>query len=102
MLISKSALEGCQDWHFKFDISDVLQKLRNNQPCDGVWCLLSLFRMLQRYDRRPEKQYLYLKVNHVLTAKASWRAGPVGEPLFEHFRSLHHQLCHKRSIFYSI
>ena len=37
-----------------------------------------------------------------LTAKASWRAGPVGEPLFEHFRSLHHQLYHKRSIFYSI
>ena len=54
------------------------------------------------YCSKIEELELLSLTKLTVTAKASWRAGPVGEPLFEHFRSLHHQLCHKRSIFYSI
>jgi hypothetical protein len=66
MLISKSALEGCQDWSLKSIISNVLKPHRNDQARDYIWRLLGLFHMLPRYDRRPKKQYLYLAVNHVL------------------------------------
>ena len=66
MLISKSAFEGCQEWRLKLIISKLLKPYRNDQARDRVWALLGLFGMLPRYDRRPEKQYLYLKVNHVL------------------------------------
>jgi hypothetical protein len=66
MLISKSAFEGCQEWHLKSIISKLLEPYRNDQARDRVGALLGLFGMLPRYDRRPEKQYLYLKVNHVL------------------------------------
>jgi len=66
MLISKSAFEGCQEWRLKSIISKVLKAHRSDQARDAVWALLGQFGMLPRYDRRPEKLYLYLKVNHVL------------------------------------
>jgi hypothetical protein len=66
MLISKNAFEGSQTSYMKSIISDVLKAQRSDQARDAVWALLGHFGMLPRYDRRPEKLYLYLKVNHVL------------------------------------